>query len=42
MSQSKHTQMTFQELAEQLDQFDTDRNWTNLDPADLAKSIMLE
>lgn len=42
MNQSKHSQMTFQELAEKLDQFDSDRKWRDLDPSDLAKSIMLE
>jgi len=42
MNQSNHSQMTFQELAEKLDQFDADRKWSDLDPSDLAKSIMLE
>ena len=34
--------MSFQDLATKLDQFDIERSWTDLDPADLAKSIMLE
>lgn len=42
MGQSKHSHMTFQELADQLDQFDIDRKWIGMDPSDLAKSIMLE
>lgn len=42
MKESKHSQMTFQELWIVLDQFDIERKWTDLDPSDLAKSIMLE
>lgn len=42
MKQSHHSPITFQELAEKLDQFDSDRQWLNQDPADLAKSIMIE
>ena len=34
--------MTFKELMDILDAFDTARNWHGLAPADLAKSIMLE
>lgn len=35
-------EMTFQELSILLDEFDKERQWINLDPSDLAKSIMLE
>ncbi|MEI6288785.1 MAG: MazG-like family protein [bacterium] len=42
MKQSNHSQMTFQELAIKLDEFDSDRKWIGLDPSDLAKSIILE
>lgn len=42
MNNSKHSQMTFQELADKLDQFDIDRRWIDLEPSDLAKSIILE
>jgi len=39
MEQSK---MSFKELSEKLNKFNEDRNWINLDPEDLAKSIVLE
>lgn len=42
MKKSNHSQMTFQEIADRLDDFDIAREWVNLDSADLAKSIMLE
>lgn len=34
--------VSFKELAEKMDKFDSDRKRTNLSPEDLAKSIMLE
>lgn len=34
--------MSFRELMELLNRFDDERNWHGLDPADLAKSIVLE
>lgn len=34
--------ISFKELAEKMDKFDSDRKRTNLSPEDLAKSIMLE
>lgn len=36
------SKITFEEFVEQVYQFDKERGWTNLDPCDLAKSIMLE
>jgi len=42
MKVSKHSQMTFQEMADKLDQFDIDRKWIGMEPSDLAKSIILE
>lgn len=37
-----HSPLTFQQLAEKLNQFDADRKWLDLSPEDLAKSIMIE
>lgn len=42
MKKTNHSPMTFQEMADWLDKFDSERKWTDLDPADLAKSLMLE
>ena len=33
---------SFEELSKKLDAFDKERDWIGLDPADLAKSIILE
>lgn len=38
----EQSSMSFKELAEKLDIFDQERRWTNLNPEDLAKSIMIE
>lgn len=38
----KQSTVSFKDIAEKMDKFDTDRKWTNLSPEDLAKSIMLE
>lgn len=42
MAHSHHSPMTFQEMADKLDQFDMDRKRTGMAPSDLAKSIILE
>ncbi len=34
--------VSFRKLAEKMDNFDSARQWTNLSPEDLAKSIILE
>ena len=39
MNQAK---TSFEELSKKLDEFDKQRDWIGLDPADLAKSIVLE
>ena len=39
MNQAK---TSFEELSKKLDAFDKERDWIGLDPADLAKSIVLE
>ncbi len=39
MNQAK---TSFEELSKKMDEFDKQRDWLGLDPADLAKSIVLE
>lgn len=38
----KHSPMTFQELADSIEAYTKERNWIDMAPSDLAKSIMLE
>ncbi len=38
----KQSPLSFRKLAERLDEFDAERKWLDLDPEDLAKSIVLE
>lgn len=42
ISSMEQSVLSFKELAEKMDKFDTDRKRTNLNPEDLAKSIILE